>query len=160
MNRFVSVRWFAILTVCSAFAAAPVQAQVVPHKERTAGTVDVSEMESTTTAVQAWTAKGNATHMGKYSQVGSHKVNLSTGEILDGVFTSTAADGSTVSGIFYGTFALNGDGSADYSVTAIWLSGTGRFEGLTGIADVAAHATGVTAGSTFRFVTDGVWNLP
>ena len=48
----------------------------------------------------------------------------------------------------------------DYQVTAIWLEGTGRFEGLYGVADVAAHATGVAPGSTFHFEASGYWELP
>ena len=109
---------------------------------------------------QEATGIGTATHMGRYTQTLSHKADLVTGDIYDGVFTSTAADGSTASGIYFGSFTLNPDGTVSYQVTAIWLEGTGRFAGLHGIADVVAEATGVTPGSTFLYVDEGVWDLP
>lgn len=158
-------RRFTILSVALAVIAglASVQqasAQTVPHKERTDGVILVSEFDSPTLASQEWSAVGQATHMGRYTEVGSHKADLATGEILDGEFTSTAADGSTISGIYYGNFTVNGDGSVSYQVVAEWLEGTGRFEGVTGIGDVSALATGVTPGSTFHFDANGVWDLP
>src|SRR5262249_21073160 len=132
----------------------------VPYKEKAGGTINVSEFISPTVAVQEFSGSGNATHVGKYTQTGSHKANLLTGEIYDGEFTSTAADGSTISGIYSGSFTINPDGSVTYEVTAIWLEGTGRLEGVTGIADVVAVATGTAPGSTFKYVTDGMWTLP
>lgn len=120
----------------------------------------MSELIAPTVAVQEFSGGGNATHMGKYTQTGSHKVDLATGEIFDGEFTSVAADGSTASGVYSGSFTINADGTVSYFVSAIWLGGTGRFEGLFGIADVEALATGVEPGSTFEYVTDGAWLLP
>ena len=163
MKRFVDVRRTAValLAVGLGFClAGTASAQVVPHKEKASGTIHVSELISDTVAVQEWSAQGTATHMGNYTQTGSHKVDLLTGEIFDGEFTSVAADGSTASGIYSGTFTLNADGTVRYEVTAIWLEGTGRLEGLEGIGDVTAVATGVAPGSTFRYVTDGEWDLP
>jgi hypothetical protein len=160
-------RDFALLTLAlTAFAGLSLvnpalAGPTVPHKEKASGVIHVSEvLPNSTIAVQEWTAVGRATHMGKYTQVGSHKANLATGEIFDGVFVSTAADGSTVFGTFSGTFTINGDGSVSYSVTAIWLGGTGRLAGITGIAEVQALATGAAPGSTFVYVTEGTWTRP
>jgi hypothetical protein len=151
---------FSFALVVALSVSATSSAQAVPHKEKAKGNIDVSEMISTTDAAQEWHGTGLATHMGTYTQTGSHKISLVTGEIYDGVFTSVAADGSSVSGIFYGWFTPNADGSVDYTVTAIWLEGTGRFDGIFGIAEVTAHASGVTPGSTYEFVDEGYWLLP
>ena len=59
-----------------------------------------------------------------------------------------------------GGLYVNGDGTVSYQVVAEWLEGTGRFEGVTGIGDVSALATGVEPGSTFHFDADGVCDLP
>jgi hypothetical protein len=158
---FRSVCKFSVAAIVAGLAFAETSvASSAPHKEKCAGTVTVSELESPTVAVQAWEGSGNATHMGAYTEVGSHKADLLTGAIYDGQFTSTAADGSTVYGTYSGSFAINPDGSATYLVTAIWLGGTGRFEGLSGIGTVTSHVSGITPGSTFAFVTDGIWQLP
>ena len=163
MKRFFDVRRIAcpILAIGVGLGlASAVQAQTVPHKEKASGTIDVSELISPTVAAQAGSGTGTATHMGRYSQAFHHKVDLLTGAIFDGEFTSVAADGSTTSGIYSGSFTINGDGTVSYHVTAIWLGGTGRLEGVTGIAEVVAEASGVTPGSTFKYVDEGVWYLP
>ena len=138
----------------------PAQAQSVPHKEKVEGTIHVSEFISETVAVQEASGEGIGTHIGAYTETFRHKVDLLTRAIFDGEFASTAADGSTVYGIYFGRFAINPGGTVSYEVTPIWLGGTGRFEGLSGIGSVTALATGVTPGSTFEFVTDAEWNLP
>ena len=75
-----------------------------------------------------------------------------------GSFTSTAADGSTISGIYYGTFAPIGGGLFEFNVTAEWLVGTGRLEGVTGIGDVVAVLDGATG--LLHYDTDATWDLP
>jgi len=151
---------FALAIGVSLALASVAQAETKPHKERCSGTIHVSEMISPTVAKQEATGEGNATHMGKYTETFAHKVDLAAGTIFDGVFVSTAADGSTAYGTYSGTFAINPNGTVSYEVTPIWLGGTGRFEGLFGIGSVTALATGVAPVSTFKFVTDAIWNLP
>jgi hypothetical protein len=148
------------LAVVGLTLASPAFAAEVPHKEKSSGTINTSALISPTVAFQAFSGTGLATQMGAYTQTGSHKANLVTGEIYDGEFTSVAADGSTISGIYFGSFTLNPDGSATYKVTALWLEGTGRLEGVTGSADVVAVVSGTTAGSTYRYTDEGTWILP
>src|SRR5262245_30665078 len=93
------VRAFAVLAGL-ALAAPALAGPTVPYKEKAGGTINVSEFISDVVVSQEFSGSGNATHMGKYTQTGSHKANLLTGEIFDGEFTSTAADGSTISGIY------------------------------------------------------------
>jgi hypothetical protein len=134
-------------------------AQAVPHKEKAAGTVQSLSFPDAGTAVQGWSGVGNATHMGKYTQVGRHEIDLATGEV-NGTFTSTAADGSTISGTYDGTVTEVEPGVFLFEVTAHWLTGTGRLEGVTGEADVVAVVLGVTPGSTFNYSDEGFWILP
>jgi len=158
MTRFATRS--ALAAILGLVLAGTGRAETKPHKESTDGTINVSELVSPTVAVQEWTAEGRATQFGRYTEAGGHKADLATGAIYDGEFESTAADGSTASGIYFGSFTINADGTVDYEVTAIYLSGTGRFQGLDGVASVAAHATGAAPGSTFHFDADGHLDLP
>src|SRR5262249_23595038 len=71
----------------------------VPYKESTDGHL-TSQIDPTPTTLgtQTWVAAGNATHMGSYTETGSHNFTApdadGNGLILNGEFTSTAADGS------------------------------------------------------------------
>src|SRR5262249_41601089 len=101
-------------------------------------------------------AEGVATQMGHYTQTGGH--DFYADGSLFGTFTSTAADGSTISGIYYGGFFPIGGGLFEFDVTAQWLEGTDRLEGVTGIGDVVAILDGTTL--EFHYVTDATWDLP
>src|SRR5262245_52924431 len=134
--------------------------RVVPHKESTEGQV-ISQVDPTedTPGTLTWTASGKATHMGNYTEAGSHRFTApderGIGLVLDGVFTSTAADGSTISGTYSGTYEILGDGTARFDVTAVWVSGTGRFAGVTGQGPVVANMDLATG--AFHFDTDATW---
>ncbi len=100
--------------------------------------------------------QGEATHMGKYRIVGGHSFTLDGN--LQGSFTSTAADGSTISGTYEGVFFPIGPDLFQFEVSVQYLRGTGRLAGVTGQADTVAvldAATGI-----FHYDTDGTWTLP
>jgi hypothetical protein len=134
-------------------------AQSVPHKEKAVGTINSLSFPDPGTAVQEWSGEGEATQMGRYTQSGSHSIDLTTGEVIGG-FTSTAADGSTISGVYDGTVTEIDPGVFLFDVTAHWLTGTGRLEGITGQANVLAVVLGIDAGSTFHYSDEGYWILP
>jgi hypothetical protein len=136
----------------------------VPHRESTDGhlTSQINPSADNPLGTQTWVAAGKATHMGNYTEVGSHNFTApdaqGVGLILNGVFTSTAADGSTISGTYSGTYQLLANNMVEYHVTPIWVQGTGRLAGITGQGDVVALLNGTTG--TFHFDTDATWQLP
>jgi hypothetical protein len=128
----------------------------VPHKERTNGQiVNLVLPDGVNPGRMDFVGNGFATHMGNYVEVGGH--DFYPDGTLVGEFESTAADGSTISGIYYGTFHDIGGGFAQFDVTAEWLEGTGRLDGVTGIGSVVAILD--TSTGMFHFVADGTWNL-
>ena len=72
---------------------------------------------------------GHGTHLGRYTLVGSETVDLASGAITNGLFTITAANGDTVTGIYSGE-AL--PGLTGYVVSGPVTGGTGRFAGASG----------------------------
>ncbi len=130
----------------------------VPYKEHATGglTNQVDPTPENPVGHQDFAVVGNGTHMGQYTQVGGH--DFFADGTLVGVFTSTAADGSTISGTYSGTFQPVGGGVFRFDVIAEWLVGTGRLEGVTGIAEVTAFLDGSTG--AVEYVTDGEWTLP
>jgi hypothetical protein len=136
-----------------------VSAKTVPHKENASGTIDSLSFPIPGIAIQEWSGVGTATTMGRYTQSGAHAIDLATGEV-NGVFTSTAADGSTVFGTYDGTVTEIEPGVFLFDVTAHWLGGTGRLEGIIGEAEVLAVVNGIAAGSTFNYSDEGFWIRP
>jgi hypothetical protein len=79
---------------------------------------------------------GNGTHVGRYTIVNSHCLDLATGVFTNGSFTKTAANGDQLFGTYSGTgtvivppapvgrFAVQG--------TLTFTGGTGRFAGASG----------------------------
>src|SRR5262245_31581477 len=122
----------------------------VPHKEHCQGTLE--EVAATTLF---FAGQGNATHFGKYLVTGSNDFD-DKGNVLDGEFTSTVADGSTISGIYTGL----ADGKIRFDVKVNWLVGTGRLEGVTGEADVVAILDALAEGAAFEYVSEGTLTFP
>jgi hypothetical protein len=149
----------ASLIVASVALAGP----TVPHKESADGqlTLQINPTQ-TSLGTMKWVAQGNATQMGKYSQVGSHNFSAPNaqgqGLVLNGLFTSTAADGSTISGTYSGTYTLLGNNQIRFNVTAYWLTGTGRLAGITGQAPVVALMNATTG--AFHYEDSGYWTFP
>jgi len=88
---------------------------------------------------------GTATHIGRYTIVNSHCLNPSTGELTDGSFLKTTANGDQLSGTYFGqatvvqspapigTFAVSG------SLT--FTGGTGRFANASGTVTMTGKQT-------------------
>lgn len=137
----------------------PAAAQRVPHREVARGHITAFN-PTTPLATQEFAAQGLASTMGFYSIEGGHQLNLATGEVIGGTFTSTTRDGSTISGTYSGTFRQLQPDLFQFEVRVLWLHGTGRLAGITGEADVLAFTSGATPGSSVVYFTDGFWVRP
>jgi hypothetical protein len=129
----------------------------VPHKERCSGTI-TSVVPTSPLPTMFGAGSGVATHMGKYKFDGSHNFNPLTGQILNGQYVNTAADGSTIAGTYSGTFTPIAPNVFRFNVKVLYLKGTGRLAGVTGVADVVAVVNMNTL--TFTYETVGTWTLP
>ena len=93
---------------------------------------------------------GHATHLGRFTVEGPHRVNSATG-IAIGSFTFTAANGDTLTADFIGVgIPTVTPGVFSIVETATITGGTGRFAGATGsfrVERLVEFATGVTSGS-------------
>jgi hypothetical protein len=76
-------------------------------------------------------AEGIAPRLGKYTLIAREEINLQTGDVSDGAFVITAADGGTIRGTYSGTAAF-GATSASWIANGSIAGGTGRFTGATG----------------------------
>jgi hypothetical protein len=74
---------------------------------------------SPTLAVYHNEEDGNATHAGRYHNVGDGAMSLTTGAIMTGAGTVTAANGDTIHWVWTGT-------------AVVFDGGTGRFENASG----------------------------
>jgi len=125
----------------------------LPHKEHCVGTITTYSDGAVT-----YTGEGTGTQLGRYTIVGGHEVDAE-GNIFNGVFISTAADGSTLHGMYTGSAALVGNGVARSDLHVTWLGGTGRLQDVTGIGDVVC-THGITAGSAMEYSTIGTLIRP
>jgi hypothetical protein len=158
MNRFTPLRRIALavlalvgsLTLAASAGAGP----TVPHKERCAGTI-----RAVLPGTLFFAGEGNATHFGEYSIVGSNDFDAD-GNVLNGEFITTAADGSTISGVYEGTYTPLPNGQVRFDVHVLWLEGTGRLEGVTGEGDVVAILDGVAPDAAFTYQTLGTLTFP
>jgi hypothetical protein len=142
--------------------ASPAHAQVtVPHKEHCKGTLTDVLLPTPTHPLPSllFAGVGQATHFGKYSVEGSNDFD-DQGNVLNGEFTTTVADGSTISGVYEGTYTPLPDGTVRFDVHVLWLEGTGRLAGVTGEADTVAFLDGVFPGAAFEYFTDGTLTFP
>jgi hypothetical protein len=149
-----------LMTLAALALADPAVADpLIPHTERADGQLtNVVDPDPTTGLGGRMDFVGNgwASQFGKYTQVGGHDFDAFGN--LAGAFTSTAADGATISGIYSGIFFPIGDGFFQFNVNAEWLVGTGRLQGVTGVGEVVAILDAETG--MFHYVTDGEWSLP
>lgn len=163
MNRFFAVRRIALVLATLGIlglvgTVVADSTHEVPHKESTDGVITnvVPITDDNPVGHMDFTAEGVATQMGKYTETGGHDF-YADGSLV-GSFTSTAADGSTISGIYYGVFFPIDDGQFEFNVTAVWQTGTGRLKGVTGSGPVVAILDGTTL--HFQFDADATWNMP
>jgi hypothetical protein len=154
MNRF-TFRSAAVLLslLASHHYGSPVMAgPTVPHKESCDGQVAFPAP-----GTLAFAGQGVATHMGRYSISGGNQITLN-GQIINGTFTSVAADGATISGIYFGTYTNLPNNLVRFDVTAVWLQGTGRLAGVTGRGAVVAIVN--LSNNTYHYDTLGTWTFP
>jgi len=147
----------AVLVLNLAFvgiAAAQGKTVTVPHKEACQGT-----LTNVVPGQLFFAGIGNATHFGRYAIQGSNNFD-DKGNVLNGVFTTTTADGATISGIYAGTYTPLPDGKVRFDVNVRWLTGTGRLRGVTGQASVVAILDGVAPGAAFVYQTTGTLTFP
>ncbi len=95
-------------------------------------------------------ATGNATHLGRFTVEGPHRVDSTTG-LATGFFTFIAANGDTLTAPFTGV-GIPTETPNIFSIveTATITGGTGRFAGATGsfrVERLVHFVTGVTTGS-------------
>ena len=141
-----------LLTLAAGLSLASVAAaQSVPHKESSQG-----QLTNVTATQMDWAAAGRGTHIGNYTEVGSH-LYFPDGTLY-GVFTVTAVDGSTISGTYDGFYFPLGDGTFQFQVQVYWLAGTGRLTGVTGAGNANATLNGL-AGEV-EVEAQGLWILP
>jgi hypothetical protein len=145
--------------------ANPAQAESkVPHKEVAHGnlTLVINPTPQNPLGIMNFAAQGVATQMGKYTQVGGHRFTAPNGQgiglVVNGEFTSTAGDGSTISGTYSGTYTVLANNRVRFNVTALWLTGTRQLAGVTGRADVVAHLNAATG--VVHYHDAGFWILP
>jgi hypothetical protein len=148
-----TTRLIVLFFLISASFAAAARAQSVPHSERCRGRITSFGSDSI-----EYEGQGNATHFGRYTIIGSHDFD-EQGNIFNGTFTTTTADGSTVWGTYTGTTTVlpGGEGRSDLQV--VWLGGTGRFEGVTGEGVVVCFH-GLTSGAHLEYSTEGTLTRP
>jgi hypothetical protein len=155
MNRFHFRFGVALLAAVATLSlAGSAWAQTVPHKEHCTGT-----LTDVVPGTLFFAGQGEATHFGLYTIEGSNDFDAD-GNVFGGVFTTTAADGSTISGIYAGTYTPLADGKVRFDVHVHWLEGTGRLAGVTGEADTVAILDGVAPGAAFEYVTRGTLTFP
>jgi hypothetical protein len=127
---------------------------IVPHREHATGT-----LTDVVPGTLYFAGTGTAAHFGRYTITGSNCFD-DQGNVLNGTFTTTAADGSTISGIYSGTYTVLSDGTVRFDVQVQWLEGTGRLARVTRDADVVAYLDGVYPGAGFEYFTVGTLTLP
>ena len=155
MTRFVSFRRSALALVALSvlgFAGPAPAGPSVPYRESCNGSVAFPSP-----GVLTFSGRGVASIMGRYAISGGNQITAD-GRIINGTFTSMAADGSTISGIYFGTFRNLPNNLVRFDVTAVWQQGTGRLAGVTGRAAVVAIVN--LNNNTFHYDTLGTWTLP
>jgi hypothetical protein len=134
----------------------------VPYKDRIAGTGTIVNVSGPTVTV-ALMGKGEATHFGRCKVEGLHKLTFltPTSGTVDGSGAYTAADGSTIAGIYSGTFTTI-PGGRQLTLTAVFKQGTGRLAGFTGKVTTTVNVT-VTPNplsTTFTYASTGTLTFP
>src|SRR5262245_40782390 len=149
------------LTIAALSVGGAAAGTTLPHREKCKGTlIDVlppGPDDPLPTLLFAGT--GRATHFGEYTIEGSNDFD-DQGRVLNGQFTTTTADGSTISGVYEGSYTPQLDGTVRFDVHVQWLEGTGRLAGVTGEAEVVAILDGVMPGAAFEYVTRGTLIFP
>lgn len=136
-------------------------AQAVPFKGRLEGsfTFVPDPPPSTFASVEFGPLTGNATHLGRFTLRGPHRVNLATTPVTAiGTFEFTAANGDTLTASFTGVGTPTATpGLFSIVETAAITGGTGRFAGATGSFTVERVVDLTTSKTTGSFEGTLVW---
>jgi hypothetical protein len=157
MIRFASCHRLALVLAAVGLLSLAVPAAAgptVPHKESCDGAVSFPSP-----GVLTFSGRGVATHMGRYNISGGNQIT-GDGRIINGTFTSIAADGSTISGTYSGTYVNLPNNRVRFDVTVHWLPSTGtrRLAGVSGVASVVALLD--LNSNTYHYDTLGTWTFP
>lgn len=130
----------------------------VPHRARGVGQVlmQIDPTPENPVGVQLYVIDGTATLMGRFTSEG---ITYFTADgMVSGELFVTAADGSTISNTYVGSFAPIDATTFEFTVEQTWGGGTGRLEGVTGQTSGAARLDAITG--AFPAASAGVWILP
>jgi hypothetical protein len=133
----------------------------VPFRARLSGTSDLTFLSSTE-VLENFSGTGNATHLGSFIAEQEHKLNLLTGEVLQGIFTFTAANGDTVFGTYGGLGTPLPSGLVQFKGSFTIDGGTGRFSEATGEGDCSGviDPSGFPTSATATLALDGTISSP
>jgi hypothetical protein len=135
--------------------------QDVPFKGTLEGTFSFvpDPPPSTFASVDFGHATGEATHLGRFTLKGPHRVNLATIPVTAiGTFEFTAANGDTLTASFTGMGTPSATpGISSIVETATITGGTGRFVGASGNFIVERSVDLVTLTTTGSFQGTIVW---
>jgi hypothetical protein len=136
-------------------------AQELPFKGRLQGsfTFVPDPPPSTFASVNFGPLTGNATHLGRFTLTGPHRVNVAvTPATATGTFEFTAANGDTLTASFTGLGTPTAvPGVASIVETATITGGTGRFAGATGSFIVERTVDLINLQTTGSFEGTIVW---
>jgi len=79
---------------------------------------------------------------------------------VSGHDTLLAADGSTISANYTGTYTPLATGQIRFDLSVTWHTGTGRLTGATGQSNLVAFLDGLAPGAAFRYESLGNLVLP
>jgi hypothetical protein len=149
----VALVFVALTGLAAPVAAGTAEGATVPFNGRLAGVETTTGFTPPSTVSIVLVGKGNATHLGRFTLVNPHDVDISTMTACGPeVLTAANGDSVTADGCGTGTVVSGSPPFAalsiveDYEITG----GTGRFVGATGSYHVARtldQATGATTGS-------------
>jgi hypothetical protein len=115
----------------------------LPWKEsyQSTGTITADAQCPSPLLLESYQGGGTATHVGNYTIVNSHCLNLVTGALTGGSFVKTAANGDQLFGTYVGSASViqppSPIGIFSISGTVTFTGGTGRFAGATGTTTMA-----------------------
>jgi hypothetical protein len=121
---------------------------LVPFRGTMSGTATVTPLSPPIVSVLLET-QGTATHIGRFTLVAPHTVNQAT-LTASGMYTITAADGSTLTASLSGSATMVAPGVVSIRETGIITGGTGRFAGAWGTFETMRlfdRNTGETSGT-------------
>lgn len=131
LTRLFTLLVFAFATLCMASATS---AQSKPHLATGFGQFAANQAD--------FTGFGQATHLGKYTEVGNVQLAPSGTEgvlAVNGWAHYTASNGDELFAIITGTLDLT---TGVILATATYVGGTGRFEDASGSSDLAGQMLG------------------